>query len=187
MPNVPRLALAAAATAASLLATTAIAGAQPSLVEPVAAPAPATGAYLEPGVEAGLTRGGFYGALQLDGGYRLGDTPLWLHGRFAHGGMAGIDEVTMSSDFTEARAGIEARTCGFQGLVCLVGGLDAGYRHQRLLAQYDDERDNLAAAIARLGLDVGGKHLRFRTGVESGVDQGGWNGLGLTTGLAYTL
>jgi hypothetical protein len=193
MPLTPRLALALALAAVTLLATAAIAGAQPSRVEPAAAgaaaaPAPATAlaaAYLEPGVEVGATRGGFYGALQLDGGHRLADTPIWLHARLAHGGMAGVDEVTMSSDFTEARLGLEARTCGLHGHLCLVGGLDAAYRHQRLVAEYDNQNDDLGAAIARLGLDAGGQHLRFRTGLEAGVDQRGSNSLGLTTGLAY--
>lgn len=179
-------ALAAATASASLLATPAVAGAQPSLVEPSEQPreTPPVTAYLEPGLEVGGTRGGVYGALQLDGGHRL-DGPLWLHARLAQGGMAGIDEATMSSDFAEARLGLEARGCRLDGLLCAVGGLDVGYRHERLVAEFDAERADLVTAIARLGLDLGGQHVRLRVSVESGVDRAGWNGLGLTTGVAY--
>jgi hypothetical protein len=185
MRNVSLAAL-AAATAATL-ATTAVAHAQPSLVEPVTSPteaAPAD-AYLEPGLEVGLSHTGFYGALQLDGGHRFGDGAFWLHGRLAQGSMAGIDERTMASDFTEARVGLEARSCGLHGLLCLITGLDAGYRHERLLADDDNTRADLAAAIPRLGLDLGGKRLRVRASVETAFDQRGWDGLGLTTGIAY--
>jgi hypothetical protein len=180
-------ALATTVAFTSLLATTAVAHAQPSLVEPAASPsdAPASDAYLEPGLEVGLSRTGFYGALQLDGGRRLGDGAFWLHGRLAQGSMAGIDERTMASDFTEARVGLEARSCGLHGVLCLVTGLDAGYRHERLLAEYDNTRADLAAAIPRLGLDLGGTRLRVRASVETAFDQRGWDGLGLTTGVAY--
>lgn len=188
-PTMRTASLAALATAgafASLLAVPAVAHAQPSLVEPVASPsgAPAADAYLEPGLEVGLSRGGFYGALQLDGGHRLGDGALWLHGRLAQGSMAGIDERTMASDFTEARVGLEARSCGLHGVLCLFTGLDAGYRHERLLAEYDNTRADLAAAIPRLGFDLGGTRLRLRASIETALDQRGWDGLGLTTGVA---
>jgi hypothetical protein len=163
-------ALATAGAFASLLAVPAVAHAQPSLVEPVASPsgAPAADAYLEPGLEVGLSRGG----------------ALWLHGRLAQGSMAGIDERTMASDFTEARVGLEARSCGLHGVLCLFTGLDAGYRHERLLAEYDNTRADLAAAIPRLGFDLGGTRLRLRASIETALDQRGWDGLGLTTGVA---
>lgn len=184
-----RTASLAALAAASVfsLATTAIAIAQPSLVEPATPPsAPASSdAYLEPGLEVGLSHGGFYGALQLDGGHRLGDGAFWLHGRLAEGNMLGIDERTMASNFTEVRVGLEARSCGLHGVLCLVTGLDAGYRHERLLADHDNTRADLAAAIPRLGLDLGGTRLRVRASVETVFDQRGWDGVGLTTGVAY--
>ncbi|HEX8113908.1 MAG TPA: hypothetical protein VF516_39525 [Kofleriaceae bacterium] len=178
---------AAAAAFASLLATPAVVHAQPSLVEPATPSSDPTAArsYLEPGLDVGLATAGLYGALQLDGGHRLGDGPIWLHARLAHGGMGVIEETTMTSDFTDARVGLEARGCALDGIACLVSGLDAGYRHERLVTDYRNTRADLAAAIARLGLDLGGKHLRLRASLETAVAQRGWDGLGLTTGIAY--
>jgi hypothetical protein len=103
----------------------------------------------------------------------LPDGALWLHGRLAQGTMVGIDERTMASDFTEARVGLEARSCGLHGVLCLVAGLDAGYCHERLLADYDHTRADLAAAIPRLGIDLGGTRLRVRASIETAFDQRG--------------
>ena len=63
--------------------------------------------------------------------------------------------------------------------------LDAGYRHERLLADHDNTRADVAAAIPRLGFDLGGTRLRVRASIETAFDQRGWDGLGLTTGVAY--
>jgi len=180
---------ASAATAAATAAAAAAADTPDAAPRAPGAPAADDGdirAYLEPGVELGATQGTFYGALQLDGGYHLGSTPFWLHGRFAQGALALIDDRTMSSDFTEARLGLEARGCALDGIACLVGGVDFGYRHEMLATRHDTDTTNLALAIARLGLDLGGKHLRLRPSIETSVHQGGWNGLGLTAGIAYT-
>lgn len=147
----------------------------------------ATGhAYLEPGIALGVTRGALYGAIELDGGYHLGSTPFWLHGRFAQGALAVVEDSTMTSDFTEARLGLETRGCLLDGIACLVGGVDFGYRHEMLTAHHARQTSDVAVAIARVGLDVGGKHLRIRPSIETGVEPGGWNGLGLTAGIAYT-
>jgi hypothetical protein len=185
LPSSMRLLLVITA-AASLLALTAVADAQPALDQPASdAAIPAT-AYLEPGLEAGITHGAVYGALELDAGYHLSDTPLWLHGRFAQGIVGPVDQDTMTSDFTEARLGLEARGCLFEGIACLVGGVDFGYRHEMFISRFEHNNADLAVGIARLGLDLGGKHLRLRSSIETGVEQGGWNGLGLTAGIAYT-
>ena len=91
----------------------------------------------------------------------------------------------MTSDFTDARIGLEARGCALDGIACLVDGLDAGYRHERLFTEFTNTRADLAGAIARLGLDLGSRHFRLRASVETAVSQRGWDGLGLTTGVAY--
>jgi hypothetical protein len=103
--------------------------------------------YLEPGVGQ-VTRSGTYGALQLDGGHRLGDSSLWLHGRLAHGGMIGIDWTTKNSDFTEARVGLEARGCALSGIACLVVGADVGYRHEMVMRASGIQRNDLAPPSA---------------------------------------
>ena len=172
--------------AAMLLAMPAIVRAQPALDHPASDPAVGATAYLEPGIEAGITHGAVYGALEFDGGYRLSDTPLWLHGRFAQGALAEIERDTMNSDFTEARLGLELRGCLLDHIACLVGGVDFAYRHEMLVSAHDHTTADLAVAIARLGLDLGGNHIRFRPSIETGVEQGRWNGLGFTAGIAYT-
>lgn len=176
-----------------------------------AARAPATSAvatgeaYLEPGIEAGIADELYYGALQLDGGYHLGATPLWLHARFAQGALAARFQrmSTRSSDFTEARLGLEARGCVLADHICLVGGVDFGYRHGLSAAAPASPGSSpaspgsaasataaavtggLGVAIARLGLDLGGANLRFRPSIETSVHHGGWSGLALSSGIAY--
>ncbi len=183
---------AAAAIAASLAATTA-AHAEPALVEPAPErPAvPAIAAYLEPGVAVGGVRDGLYGALHLDGGHVLFG-PLWLHARFAQGGVADINLAGSSapqlSSFTEARLGLEVRGCREGGHFCLLGGIDAGYA----LESFDRTGDMssagaaVATATARLGFDVGSAPMRLRTSVEAARGQGGWRTGGLTIGVART-
>jgi hypothetical protein len=174
-----------------LLIAAAAAHAQPALVAPESPPgppsppSPPTGVYLEPGLAIGVTQVGVYGAVRLDGGYRIGDSPLWIHGRLGQGSMAQIDGGAMDSSFTELRIGLEARGCVLDGIACLVGGADGGYRHEMLMASQEHDDVQLAVAIARLGLDVGTRHLRFRPGVETSVNRDGL-GLGVTAGIAYT-
>ena len=213
-----RAAVAVTAAAAALAAIPAIAHAQPSpalaaAAMPAFTAAPATAttyatmpassatpaaptdlhdavhAYLEPGVAAGVATS-LYGAVELDGGYRLGDSPLWLHGRVSHGAFATFSDRVLGSDLTEARLGLEARGCSDNDIACLVGGVDFAYRHEMLSTANEDPTPNttnitFVAAIARVGLDLGTKHVRFRPSVELGVRQGGWSNLGATTGLAF--
>ena len=40
--------------------------------------------------------------------------------------------------------------------------------------------------MENIKLDLGGNNLRLRPSIETSVHQGGWNGLGLTAGIAYT-
>jgi hypothetical protein len=170
--------------AASLLASTAAVRAQPGL-EPRTIDDGGT-LYLEPGIEAGDTRIGLFGALELDGGYHLSSTPFWLHGRLAHGAMRIIEETTMTSDFTEARLGLEARGCELDGIACLIGGVDFGLRHELLVTNHTNQVANNAVAIARVGFDLGSRHLRLRPSLEAAVQPGHWNSLGFTAGIAYT-
>jgi hypothetical protein len=82
--------------------------------------------YVGVGVELGGQRalmGGFF----LDGGYRLGDTSLFAHGRVT-GGASGSD-----GDYQQVRAGIEARSCSDSGWVCGFAGVDAGYQHDNMI------------------------------------------------------
>lgn len=105
-----------------------------------------------------------YGGTQVDGGYRLTET-LWLRGRLdgaARIGYGTSDSFTVISPahaHTDAMLGVEARSCRGD-VVCLVAGVDAGYRFA------DDNYLGGIAVAPRVGLDLGGRHLRVRPAVE---------------------
>ena len=63
--------------------------------------------------------------ITLDGGYRLGDSPLIVRGALGFGGYR--DNDTTSSRAIEARVGIEADTCTSGRGACAFVGLDVGY------------------------------------------------------------
>src|SRR5688500_15171282 len=72
--------------------------------------------YLSVGGVAGTGRRGFAG-LVVDGGYRLGDTPVYVRGS-VESGVA--DTWFADGKYQTYRAGIEARACS--GGRCLFGG-----------------------------------------------------------------
>ena len=138
-------------------------------------------------VQSGVTVGGdhdLYGAITISGGYHLGGT-LWAHGLLADGGTAGVDEVTYTSAYTAARAGVETRNCTAGGAVCGIAGVDRGIRHESLMAEYDHNSFTNALVVGRVAGDLGSTHLRFRPGLELSVDDSGRKGLGLGLDLAY--
>jgi hypothetical protein len=153
-------------------------------------------AYVEGGVTGGFAFGpglAVYGAGTVEGGARLNTGPLWLHGFVAEGVLAGIDGygMTLSSNYLQLRGGLEARRCTGGRIVCVGGGIDAGYRRERLVAMDDGIRDDSIIVVPRATLDLGGGHLRFRTSFEITVNRsftysGSYGGgPGVTTGLAY--
>jgi hypothetical protein len=168
-----------------VLTTATIAHAQPALTASVN-PKPAATTYLEGGLAFGaIMHAGFYGAYTLEGGYQLGDGPLWIHAMGAYGGMAGIDETTMSSGYLALRAGVEARGCALHGQACVIGGVDAGFRSAQLQAEYDHYSGDTALVVARAGLDLGSKHVRLRPGLETTFAGQGFDGFGASMAVAY--
>jgi hypothetical protein len=107
-----------------------------------------------------------YGGTQVEGGYRLTDT-LWVRGRLDRAARIGYGAINQSvtvispeHPHTDAMLGIETRRC-HDDAVCLVAGADAGYRFA------DDNFEGGFTIVPRVGLDLGGRHLRVRPGVEA--------------------
>ena len=177
-----------------------LAAAQPGLEDPPAPPPPpATPAFVDHAYVAGgtlLTVDHFLNAAwMVDGGVRLGDLPLAIHASAATGGSLDADN---GGDFWRVTAGIEARSHAM-GYGYTFLDLDLGYQHQTwgdpdpVANEFEVHRGGLA--IARVGYDVGGDHVRFRAAFElykyhrEFVDEmTTWDtGGGFTLGLAYRI
>ena len=156
------------------------------------------------GVMVGINERVPDGTLTLDGAYRLGETPVWLHGRFAFGNVMAQLGETGGGNFVQLRAGAEARGCVLDNHACATAGLDLGYEQARYFGEIDSGAplagllgvdvptrpimstiDHHAIAVPRVGLDLGGA-VRFRPGVELALDDHGINGGDVTLAVAYT-
>jgi hypothetical protein len=142
---------------ASLLVSS-IAGASP---EDAPAPPPSSGSYVELGTAIGGTQSGApFAGLLVDGGYRLGGTPLWLHAAALEGGVLSKNLVDpgwtgmTSGNYLELRGGMEAHACTQRGTLCGIGGVDLGYHREA--AVIDSTPDN------RIGMVVVERGRRFR-------------------------
>src|SRR5690349_2122074 len=89
---------------------------------------PPKDSYVGVGVEVGAQRA-LMGGLKLDGGYRLGQTPFFLHGQVTTG-YSGSDGT-----YQQVRLGGESRGCALGGLLCAFAGLDVGYQHDNMVDQ----------------------------------------------------
>jgi len=158
-------------TIVSVLAIARVAGAQPGVEDPPpppAAPAP------QPYVEKMFIHGGVLitvdhflnAAYFADAGLRLGDLPLAVHASIAKGGSLDADN---GGDFYRWTAGVEARS-GLIGWGYTFVDLDLGYQHQTwgepdpIADEFEVHRGGLA--IARVGYDGGGDHIRVRATFE---------------------
>jgi len=195
----------------ALLASTSIASAESY---DATQPLPPKDSYVNVGASAGVMRI-FAAGVNVDGGMRLGDSPLFAHGQVAVGKSG-------SGAYQQARTGIEARGCITQGWLCGFGGLDVGYQHdhadgailfghpQHDLGSDQDFYDVFAAdelvtdshdllAVPRVGIEVG-RELRARLVLElpaytsldeqdcmssAGVRCGNGAGLMVSAGLGY--
>lgn len=159
---------------------------------------------LSVGVMAGINERVPDGTATLDGAYRLGDLPLWLHGRFGFGEILNAPGEEGGGTFVQLRAGAETRGCVLDGYACATAGLDLGYEQARYWGFLDAGEplagllgvdvpatpiistiDHHAIAVPRVGLDLGGA-VRFRPGVELALDTHGINGGDVTLAVAYT-
>ena len=179
----------------SILGTASIASAEPSRYV-------ATGAVVGSD-ERLLSEGG-----TIEGGARL-TGGLWLHAEGAVGAterLAGIGFTDLlfpwpgtdrfaagNGMFEQARLGLEQRACTATRVTCLWGGVDVGVAHTSWSAEPSSPQwasymtiDTWGTlAVARAGLDIGGKHLRVRPSVEGGFVSGPSTGGSASLGLAY--
>lgn len=184
---------------ASLVAATATAAhADPLSVSKTATDASAPSTY----VQGGAMIGGNDGYVTVGGSAELGArvTPfLWLHGSVT-GGLADAGLFTVGSgSMLQVRAGADVMSCGHSGVVCAYVGADAGFQHtqfsgyQTSLWSGDTSSGNMSIddstsrmiGVARVGLDIGGTHLRWRPGLEVAVAGDGVNGANITQSIAY--
>lgn len=161
---------------------------QPALTAPL--PPPPTPATLQVEVAPALGAtydGDIYAGLAGAGLYRINDL-IAVHGaveaataRVVH--FAGIDQYEGTQDrFVEARAGIELRRCANPAL-CGIAGVDVGYRSEHVTGRMDTNLSG-AEAVARIGLDVGTPHVRFRPTFEGTSTHHGDTGA-LLLGVGY--
>lgn len=165
--------------------------AQPALTAPIPPPAVAPRYTIELAAAAGSTYDGdLYAGGVLAGGYRINDL-ISLHAaletataRILH--FPGVDQYEGTTDrFSEARGGLELRTCRRGDALCAVGGVDLGFRDETVTG---DQPMGLsgAEAVARIGLDLGTRRVRVRPMFEGTSTHHGDTGA-LLLGLAYRL
>ena len=121
---------------------------------------------------------------QLEGGVRLGQTPLYARGVLEAGGVATV--VLDDGTYLAGRLGLELRHRW------LFVGADAGVRRATVV---DDERMPSTTKrfteemlVPRVGIDIGGAHLRGRFAAELPIlhDDGDVvGGFGITAAVSY--
>jgi hypothetical protein len=168
------------------IAYAAVATAQPAITSTAPEPAAAApSAYLEGGAELGFAQGAIVFGETVEGGVQLDHGPLWAHAMVVTGSAGGVDEIS-SGSILQLRAGVEARSCVENRIACFVGGVDAAYSHTQYMGDNgDSDRAIGDLIIPRVGLDVGGNHLRFRPGIELGFDSKGIDQGAVSAAVAY--
>lgn len=140
--------------------------AQPALTTPILAPVAVPRYQVEVAPALGSTYDGdLYAGLAAAASYRVNDI-VAIHAavegakaRVVH--FAGIDQYEGTSDrFAEARGGVELRHCVRESL-CGLAGVDVGY-HSETVSGAGAMDLSGPEAVARFGLDVGTRQLRFR-------------------------
>jgi hypothetical protein len=109
----------------------------------------------------------FYGVIGAEGGYRIADAPIWAHAEVSASSMWW--EMAESGSASQISAGPETHACSERRRVCGVLGLDFGDVRSSWHAPYDqyiDYQRESIDMIPRVVLDVGGKNIRFRVGLE---------------------
>ena len=154
--------------------------------------------YVSTGANAGLVNQFIALGGQLEVGRQLANSPVSLHAAFATGEA---DELfsTGNGQFQQVRVGADLRGCNSNGVLCAFLGTDVGFQHTRWVGDEGtwlvDEGggDTMTVTkdssrmigVGRIGLDIGGKHLRWRPGIEAVLDGSGINNGEITQSIAY--
>lgn len=183
----------------SLVALSSIASADPLSVAATTHEDVAPTTYVQGGLNVGGNDGLVTAGASVEMGKRVAPI-VWLHASFM---MGSADELFASGtgSIMQARVGADLMTCSDNGALCAFAGADVGMQHAQFSGVSDpwfcdgDANDCMgdpvaqdrtrAIGVARVGLDIGGKHLRWRPGIEATVAGDGVNGLDLTQSIAY--
>jgi hypothetical protein len=129
--------------------------------------------YVGVGAELGGQRA-LMGGIKIDGGLRLGGSPLFARAQVTGGG-SGSD-----GDYQQIRIGVESRACSASGWVCAFAGIDAGYQHDNMIDRPltfwsgdntgsgpspDMTEAHDLMAVPRAGVEVG-KTVRVRAALD---------------------
>ena len=134
-----------------------------------AAPAVRSRGYLAAGTMAGVDDIFRFGGT-LEGGVRIGDSPLFVHGLVGAGAGGGIyDEGT----YLQLRAGVEARTCTRTALLCGFAGADLALTSDSITrdADYDHAMHRTTqrfGVVPRIGGELG-RTIKLRASIEAPI------------------
>jgi hypothetical protein len=153
-------------------------------------------------VQGGLMAGGNDHKLTAGGNVEIGKqvaSIAWVHASFVLGSASELF-ATGSGSIIQGRVGGDLMTCSETGGLCAFVGADVGMQDvnyegmsQPWFCGEDSDcspnpiSQHSAAllGVARVGLDLGGQHFRWRPGIEvSGTTDGG-AGVNLTQSIAY--
>jgi hypothetical protein len=169
-----------------LVATTATATADP--IEQAAVRATTTGpsGYVHLGLTSGLEQLLYAGA-HLDGGFRIGSTPLYVRGMVESGRAIAVLDA---GNYQSYRLGLEARRCAIT--TCLFAGVDGGTRRAQLVHDFDSgmsvtDHYNVGLVIPRAGIEVGSRlRGRFALELPTAFDRtDSVTGLAVSAGVGY--
>ncbi len=166
---------------ASTVAFCSIASADPLAVAATTADEPAPTTYVQGGVLAGVTGEQTVAGASTEVGTRVASV-MWIHASFALGSAREILGST-SGSMTQLRMGADLMTCNENGGMCAFAGADLGVQHTQIMESSDSHTH--ALGVGRVGLDIGGTHLRWRPGIEASLTSNGADGVTLTQSLAY--
>ena len=184
---------------ASIAAFCSIASADPLSVAATTTPDSTPTTYVQGGVLAGGNDGLFTAGASVEVGKRVAPF-AWAHASFMMG-SAGELFATGTGSVMQARIGVDLMTCSDNGALCAYAGADIGLQAAQYHGTSDpwfcdgdandcmgdpiDKSDGGAIGVGRVGLDIGGKHIRWRPGIEASVAAAGLNGVNLTQSIAY--
>lgn len=139
--------------------------------------------YATVGGDIGGAVGAFSEGVSIGGGYRIAESPVYLHAQLSRGSFEDLSEAIGDGDtffqgsgtYDQARAGVESQTCTRGGILCGVYGVDVGaLRSSATTGPYTDtpsSRYTQEQLIPRAGADIGGEHLRLRTMAELSIGE----------------
>ena len=154
----------------SILVTASVASAEPLAVHAQASTEPAASTYVATGITFGGADGHTAAGVSLDLGQRVSEH-VWLHA----GGTAAADGELLGGQgrYLAAHGGLELASCHRGERVCAFAGADVGFAQSQYSTwSFDGTMSGTTdgvIGVLRVGLDIGGTHVRWRPGFEADV------------------